>query len=423
MSTRLHRMVIGGLTAMLALPIFALDEVKITADKSEPFYKCGERAEFTITGLEGGKNATSGVYTADLLFGGRTVFKKEKIDFSKGNPVKVVYTSKEPGFVLLRLCDAQGKQVMIKKKPVLAGAAFEPEKIRKGYDMPADFSAFWENNRKLLAQTPVKLTENKKFSTSQYIAYDISVKSLNDDVITGYLTVPRKKGKYPAFVTVPGAGPGISSPAASYARRNVITLAVNVHKFPTADNAAEQKKRYLEDCKKGSYPHRGTNDKNSYFFRSVYAGIDRMINYIAQMEEFDGKHMVVDGSSQGGGSALILAGLNKNITALAANVPALCDHGAHKVRRSPGWPKLYAKKNADQFAPYFDAAIFASLIKVPALLSCGFIDTTCSPDSVYAAFNELKGEKTMIHVPLEGHTVSAKFLKARKVFIDKHLGL
>lgn len=411
------------LTVFAVLPLAALDDLRVTADRKMPVYKCGEAASFTVTGVTGKENATGGELVAEFLFGGRTVFKKVNIDFSKENPVKLVYTLNEPGFVLLRFRDKSGNLFAVKKKTVLAGAGFEPEKIRKGYDMPSDFSAFWENNRKQLAATPVVLKENKKFSTSRYIAYDISVKSLNDETISGYLTVPRKKGKFPVYIMVPGAGQGISSPAASFARRDVITLAVNVHKFPTADNAAEQKKRYLADAKKNYYPYRGAGDRNKFFFVSVYAGIDRMINFIAAREEFDGKHMVIDGSSQGGGSALILTGLNKNITAAAANVPALCDHGGHKLRRDPGWPKLYGQVKVDEFAPYFDAAVFASEISVPVLMSCGFIDTTCSPSSVYAAFNELKGEKTMVHVPLEGHTVSGAYVKANKAFLDKQLGL
>ena len=141
------------------------------------------------------------------------------------------------------------------------------------------------------------------------------------------------------------------------------------------------------------------------------------------MPEWDRKHMVIDGSSQGGGSALILSGLNKNITALAANVPALCDHGGVKTGRSSGWPRLDRQKNADAFAPYFDAANFARFIKVPALVSCGFIDTTCSPSSVYAAYNQLKGDKQMVHVPLEGHTVSKAYVAIRNDFVAKHLGL
>ena len=175
--------------------------------------------------------------------------------------------------------------------------------------------------------------------------------------------------------------------------------------------------------KKGSYPLRDAGNRDKYFFRSVYVAIDRVINHVAAMPQWDGKHMVIDGSSQGGGSALILAGFNKNITALAANVPALCDHGGFKLKRNPGWPNLCYRPNTDAFAPYFDAAIFASFIKVPALVSCGFSDTTCPPASVYAAYNELKGEKKMINVPLEGHTISKIYQTEKSKFLRKHTGL
>ena len=56
-------------------------------------------------------------------------------------------------------------------------------------------------------------------------------------------------------------------------------------------------------------------------------------------------------------------------------------------------------------------------------MSCGFIDTTCSPASVYAAYNQLKGTKQMIHVPLEGHTVSKIYGKSREAFVARQLGL
>lgn len=410
------------LAVMSVLPLRAVDKMSFTHDKKLPIYKCGEKAQFTLTAWEKNKLVSSGSYNVEFLFCGKKSIKSVAVDFSKGNPAKLECTLTEPGFVLLRVCDKKNGVLKVNKKSVLAGAAFEPEKIRKAYEMPADFAAFWENNRKQLEKEELKLVENKKFSTDAYIAYNISLKSFNDHVISGYLTVPRKKGKYPAFVTVPGAGPGIFSPS-GYAKMGVITLAVNVLNFPTADNAAEQKARYIEYAKGTAYSHRGAGNRDNYFFRNVYSAIDRMINYIASLDEFDGRHMVIDGSSQGGGSAIILAGLNKNITALAANVPALCDHGGYKVGRAPGWPNLASRSDVDKFAPYFDAANFASLIKVPAFVSCGFIDTTCSPSSVYAAFNELKGEKEMYHMPLEGHTVTGGYSNAKSAFVRKHLGI
>jgi cephalosporin-C deacetylase-like acetyl esterase len=282
--------------------------------------------------------------------------------------------------------------------------------------------AFWEAGRKQLANTPVKLEKVEKYSKGTYNTYYVTVNTLNNETLTGYLSVPKAKGKYPVYITVPGAGPGAVGPTI-WAGKGAITLAMNVHKFPTADNATEQKARYAASQKISYYPHRGAGDRSKYFFYSTYVGIDRVINHIAAMPEWDGKYMVIDGSSQGGGSALILSGLNKNITALAANVPALCDHGGAKSGRSSGWPRLDRQKNADAFAPYFDAANFARLVKVPALVSCGFIDTTCSPASVYAAYNQLKGSKQMVHVPLEGHTVSKIYAKTRDAFVAKHLGL
>ncbi|MBE6377226.1 MAG: hypothetical protein E7051_00240 [Lentisphaerae bacterium] len=407
---------------LAAMPLWAVDKMTFSHDRKLPVYKCGEKAVLALSAWEKGKLVSSGEYKVEFLFCGKKSIKTVPVDFSKGNPVKLECTLNEPGFVLMRVRDKNNGSFQVNKKTILAGAAFEPEKIRKSYDMPADFMAFWENNRRLLEKEELKLIENKKFSTDQYIAYNISLKSFNDHVISGYLTVPRKKGKYPAFVTVPGAGPGISSPS-GYAKMNVITLAVNVLNFPTADNSAEQKARYIQYAKGVAYSHRGAGNRDTYFFRNVYSAIDRMINYVASLEEFDGKHMVIDGSSQGGGSALILAGLNKNITALAANVPALCDHGGYKAGRAPGWPNLASRPDVDKFAPYFDAANFASLIKVPAFVSCGFIDTTCSPSSVYAAFNELKGEKEMYHMPLEGHTVTGGYSRAKSAFVKKHLGI
>ena len=416
------------LAAVSAMSLAAAEVLTFAPKDAMPVYKCGEKAAFTLSVFDEGKAVTSGTYTIVYTLDGNKELSRQTVDLAKGNPATVSTTLNQPGFVLARVLKADGKPAMTpagkgKKAAALAGAAFDPEKIKMGYDLPEDFMAFWEAGRKQLADKPVKLEKVEKYSKQNYTTYYVTVNTLNNETLTGYLSIPKGKGPFPAYITVPGAGPGIVGPAL-WASKGVITLSMNVHKFPTADNAAEQKARYAENQQiKPHYPARGAGDRDKYFFRSVYVGIDRVINHVAAMPEWDKKHMVIDGSSQGGGSSLILTGFNKNITALAANVPALCDHGGAKTGRSSGWPRLNNQKNPDAFAPYFDAANFARFIKVPALLSCGFIDTTCSPASVYAAYNQLKGEKQMVHVPLEGHTVSKIYGKVRNDFVAKHLGL
>lgn len=415
------------LTGVLAAVLAAAEVITFEALDAMPVYKCGEKAEFQLSVTENGTAVKQGKYTIVFSMDSNRKLGRQTVDLAKGNPAKVSFTMRDPGFLLAQLFNEKGRPVLMKNAkgktvPVLAGAGFDPEKIRMGYGMPEDFMKFWEDGRKMIAANPVKLEKVEKYSKKNYTTWYVTVDSLNNETLTGYLTIPAGKGPFPAYITVPGAGPGVSGPA-HLAHKNIITLAMNVHKFPTADNAAEQKARYTAATKgRPPYATWGAGNRDTYFFRSVYVGIDRVINYIAAMPEWDKKHMVIDGSSQGGGAALLLAGYNRNITALAANVPSLCDHGGFLLGRSSGGPRLSKTKDPAAYTPYFDAGNFAGYIRVPALVSCGFLDRTCSPSSIYAVYNQLRGEKRMICLPREGHTVSKKFAKARDKFILEQLG-
>ena len=150
-----------------------------------------------------------------------------------------------------------------------------------------------------------------------------------------------------------------------------------------------------------------------------------MITELAGRPDWDGKHLVMDGSSQGGGLSLILAGFNPHVTAVAANVPALGDHGAGKLHRQPGWPNL-ASAGAEALAisPYYDSANFARNIHCPALVSAGFIDTTCAPSSVYAVWNRIPDERKVIFdMPTRGHGVSDEYKAVKTPWLDEQLGL
>ena len=405
-------------------------DLRIRNDRAMPVYRCGEPAEFTVSAE--GADASGEKFTVEFLRDGRDgdVAETRTVELTGSGSAKVSATLKEPGFLLARLCDARGKVITRpgpkgRRAAVLAGAAFEPEKIRMAYALPADFSAFWETGRQAVVAHPVKLEKVPKFCTPAYTAYYVTVDCLDGEKITGYLTVPTGRGPFPAYITVPGAGPGIAGPDRQYADKGVITLAMNVHKFPTAEDAKEQKARYEADVKltREPYLRRGAQSRETYFLRNSYLGIDRMASHIAAMPEWDRKHMVIYGSSQGGGTSFVIAGLNKNITAFAANVPGFCDQGGSRHGRTAGGSRFRDLPEADRSMPYFDAGNFARFVKIPALVSCGFIDRTCSPGSVYAAFNELGGEKEMVHMPREGHSISKAFQIRRDAFVRRHLGL
>jgi cephalosporin-C deacetylase-like acetyl esterase len=64
---------------------------------------------------------------------------------------------------------------------------------------------------------------------------------------------------------------------------------------------------------------------------------------------------------------------------------------------------------------------FAAQIRVPGIMTVGFIDTTCPPTSVYAAFNAVNARKDMFDDPASGHTVSAKAGDSMRSAILSHV--
>ncbi len=405
-------------------------QVKVATDRPEALYRCGETVQFSVSVMRAGQPPQNAVAKALLTLDGGKALETRDLDVSKG-PLTVSGTLAEPGFLRLTVTVEAGGE----RRQALAGAGFEPERIRKAAPEPADFDAFWEAGRKRLADIPADLRQTRLEAqcTDGADVFAISFANLDQTRIYGFLCVPRgRQGPFPAWVTVPGAGPGPYGPSGrNYAERGVLALTMGVHAYDVGALSREQiDAAYKQLNATLTYSHHGAPDREAYYFRRAFLGIDRAITWLAARPDVDGAHIVIDGSSQGGGSALILAGLNSQITALAANVPALCDHAGYLAGRSPGWPRLVKGATEDEKRPYlemasyFDAAHFATRIQVPAIVSAGFIDTTCSASSVYAAYNELRGPKRIFNGPLDGHAMKVgEFRGFVGPWVEGQLGL
>jgi cephalosporin-C deacetylase-like acetyl esterase len=416
----MKKMLLGCLAAALSVgALYAAPEITISPDRKMPVYQCGENAVFTVSVKNEGKPVEAGTFTVKMgVFGGQDL-SVTPVDLSKGNPITVSGTLKEPGFILVTASGLSGA------KNALAGAGFEPEKIELGNPLPEDFMKFWEDGRAAIAGDTVHLEKLDKYSTEAYTSYAVTVDVLHGEKLYGFLAVPAGNGPFPAYVQVPGAGAGQHEPFTKWAERKVIALNMNVHKYPVAlGDAKETKRLYEENAAKIRYPLDQADNRDKYHFRNVILGVDRMVNYVAAMPQWDKKHFVFDGSSQGGGMALIMAGLNKNITAAAANVPAICDHGGKKFNRQPGWPNIASKGEAAvKVSAYFDAGNFAKSITCPVFTSTGFIDTTCAPSSVYAAYNQIKSPKMIFNMPTVGHTTVKEYSDRKNPWVEGQLGL
>ncbi|MDO4573844.1 MAG: acetylxylan esterase [Planctomycetia bacterium] len=398
----------------------------IDVDRADQLYRCGEPATFTVTAKEeDGVLSREGKLTVQFQNDFRKEISRHEIDLAKANPATLKETLTVPGFLSVRaVCGPISE---------LAGCGYEVEKIQPAVPCPEDFNAYWADLKKQVRALPedFKLEEIPELCSDKCTVYRLSIRTLGENKFAhGFLSVPKNQGDgpFPLWVMVPGAGPGCG-PDLWQAKNGIMTLHMNVFPYPVSLNADERKKQYDDfhvGLKSGlRYCQDGATSRDTYFYRDAYVGIDRAIDVVAARPDVDKKRIVLIGVSQGGASALILGGLSDRWLAIVSSVPALCDHGGAKLDRSPGWPKLYdAVKDpaAEAVGPYFDGENFARNIHCPIRVTVGFIDTTCSPSSVYAAYNVIPStDKQMGNEVKRGHATGQKHSDASQ-WLRKMIG-
>lgn len=397
---------------LLVAQVWAADAVvvKVVTDRPDAMYHCSEQARFLVSVTKDGAPVTSGrFYWALSLDGGSTRFGTGSGQLGVA-PAEVVGTLEQPGILRCAVTYLGGE----KPVTVLGGAAFDPEKIKPTATEPADFDKFWERNKEKLAKTPMdaKLTEKPELSNDRMKVYKINLANVRGSRVYGWLAVPTLPGPHPSILTIPGAGVYAigASWATGWASRGFTAMTLTVHDYDVDLPATT-----YDDLKAGrllNYQLQGRIDRNAYYYLRMCLGCVRAIDYLTSRPDWDGKNMIVTGSSQGGGMSIITAGLDQRVTAIAANVPALCDHTGKLFGRPSGWPLLIPettdadyKKQVTDTAAYYDAVNFARRVKCPAVVGVGLIDTTCAATSVYSAYNSLQGPKHIMVYPLMGHAI------------------
>ena len=237
---------------------------------------------------------------------------------------------------------------------------------------PADFDRFWGHAKARLARVAMDpiLQKSDQYSTKDATVYKISLGNIAGSRLYGWIGIPTREGRFPAILTVPAAGV-YATPAGwtDWTRRGFIAMGISAHDYD-CDMPKETYDQLNAGPLKG-YPFQGRQSAQSFYFMRVFLSCVRSIDYLTSRPEWDGENVVVTGSSQGGGLSIISAGLDPRVTAIAANVPALCDHTGALVGRQAGWPRLIpsgdelAVQRVTRVSQYFDAVNFARRIKCP----------------------------------------------------------
>lgn len=353
------------------------------------------------------------------------VKKAEGIITSGAQDSVVKYSLSHPGWINLNfvLLDDSGKEVEItdqtgKKNKVSAGigALVEPEKLTPGLKKPADFDQFWDQQRKILDEVPMKVTLSEVEPSSpqkgKFRCYDVQITCAGDMPVSGYLSVPCNAKAKSLSAVVSFHGAGVYSSNKSRSMKPALYMDVNSHGIPNG-----QPKAYYRSMVKvlGAYWHKGAEDRETYYFRGMFFRVMRALDYIKSRPEWNGKVLIVTGSSMGGAQSLAAAGLDPQVTHCIVSVPALMDHGGSLAKnpRKPGWPTLFdARKKTPisgrvKTAPYYDNIFFVDRMKCNVYLSAGLNDFVCCPTSIYVLYNRLPETKRSIEIyPSGAHSTS-----------------
>jgi cephalosporin-C deacetylase-like acetyl esterase len=280
-------------------------------------------------------------------------------------------------------------------KEMVVGAAVAPEKLRPSVPRPADFDRFWDSKIKMLKKIPEHAVLTPSDSGKPDVEYaTIKMDHINGTRVYGQLARPKKQGKFPALVIFQWASPPYPLQKQWVTDRAAEGwLALNIEPHDVLPDQPQSYYDRLPDELK-NYHLIGRDDRDKNYFLQMYLADYRAVEYLASRSDWDGKTLVVMGTSMGGQQSLAVAGLNRKITHVIVNEPAGCDSNGPLHGRQAGYPNWPSNNpKIMQTALYFDAVNFASRIKATSLVAIGFVDTVTPPVGIWIAFNQIKGPK------------------------------
>lgn len=180
-----------------------------------------------------------------------------------------------------------------------ATAAVDPGDIVPTVGEPEDFDRFWTGAKAELAAVPMDpvLTLLPERCTSKTDVYQISLRLPHGARVYGILTRPKAAGKYPAMLVVPGAGIRPYQGDIASAEQGFIVLQIGIHGIPVT-----MPQEVYDDLSRGAlnnYMRIKLDDKDNYYYKRVYLGCVRSVDYLTSLPDWDGRNMIVRGGSQG----------------------------------------------------------------------------------------------------------------------------
>jgi cephalosporin-C deacetylase-like acetyl esterase len=372
-------------------------------DNSDALYRCGEKVKIKITALKNGMplNGAKVVYevSEDLMpvhYSGEIVLKGNEGTIEAGS-------MKVPGYLRIKAKVTDDG----KSWTYYSTVGFDHEKLMPTVHLPDDFEQFWASNLEKLAKVELNpmMELLPERCTPKVDVYHISYGNINNTRFYGILTVPKAEGKYPAILRFPGAGVHAIGGNVKDAEKGAIILELGIHGIPV--NLEGSIYNDLTYGALSGYYTNNINNKDQYYYKRVYMGCVKGIDFLLSLPQCNGKVGTL-GGSQGGALSIITSALDSRIAASVVYCPAFSDWEGYLHGRTGGFPHFFraeSNRTAENLETirYYDAANFARKLKAPVYFAYGYNDLTCGPTTSRATYNAITAPKQLIVAENGGH--------------------
>jgi cephalosporin-C deacetylase-like acetyl esterase/lysophospholipase L1-like esterase len=397
------RLISAAIFFLAAVHVCVAQELTITPYKASGIYRAGEKVGWKVTLPQGVVPTREYAYTVKK--NNLELIKTGKLELSAGTET-IEVTLDEPAMVFVEITRGEGRAGSRGEgsaggpsgRGISVGAAVAPEKLQPSVPRPADFDAFWDSKIRMLKAIPQNAILTQLDSGKPDIEYaTIKMDHINGAHVYGQLARPKKPGRFPALLILQWASPPYPLQkqwVTDRAAEGWLTLNIEPH-----DVLPDQPKSYYDALPRElkNYQSIGRDDRDKNYFLQMYLADYRAVEYLAGRSDWDGRTLVVMGTSMGGQQSLCVAGLHPKVTHVIVNEPSGCDSNGPLHGRASGYPNWPSdNQKVMETALYFDAVNFASRIKASALVAMGFTDTIAPPVGIWIAFNQIQGAKEAV---------------------------
>lgn len=378
------------LATAIAQRTFSRVTVEFVPDRATGLYAVGDKVGWTVRVADGVAKPTT-PFSYVVRLNNQTVIQSGSLDLSMGSQ-HIEVKATEPAMVMLAVSPARTETGF---REGMAAAAVSPRDIKPAVVRPRDFDAFWRDNIRQLSRVPMNPVLTPHDSGVPGVDFaTIQLDHVDGGHVYGQLAKPSRPGKFPAMLILQWASPPypLQKPwVTGRAAEGWLTLNIEPH-----DVLPDQPQSYYDalPVELKNYAAVGRDDRNACYFRKMYMADYRAVDYLTSRADWDGKTLVVMGTSMGGQQSLCVAGLHPKITHVIVEEPSGCDTNGPLHGRQAGYPNFPPNDpKAMETALYFDAVNFAPHIRAKALVAMGFVDTVAPPVGIWTAFNLIRGQK------------------------------